>query len=375
MAALHLEPVRAPRRSPRAGGIERLPRWNRLAALALILAALAAPRAGAVDRGKQIVVANAGDAAGLLDTVENAVWASDGQAADKPVYVVYSTDCAWSKRLYEESRALAGKVQLRWIPVAGGTAAGVVAQRDAASVAGAFAGRASRLPADGSAQRGLTYNQGVMDSINYQLRKHDRSSTFAFPTLVYRTGKGVKVVAGNPRNLAALPSEVMNQPAKAASVPAGIALSAQPLSLLRSRNLPKWSHRQASPMVFRAAPSEQAPPIDDLDKDLLVPVSGIVGAGGWIEVAPWGPDKRRAYVHDPLMARMALLDFRVKPQGGQWQPAGTVQVREFPDQAAPVLETLAPGVRYRRSGTVELGGRVWDQIVLYVDGTPGYVLR
>lgn len=343
-----------------------------LMALSLLLVL---PQPGlAVDRGRQVVVTKADDAARLMDAVENAVWAADGKPASKAVYVVYSTDCAWSKRLFDDTRALAGNVQLRWIPVAGSAAGSVVAGRDSASVAGAFNGRAPRA-GDARAQRGLVYNHGVMDSITYQLRPYDRSKTFAFPTLVYRSGKSVKVVAGNPRNLAALSSEVLNEPRAASLVPAGIALSAQPPSLLRSRNLSKWAHRNDMPMIFRAAPSRQAPPIDDLDKDFLVPVSGIVGTTGWIEVAPWGLDKRKAYVHDPLMARMALLEYRVKPQGGQWQAPATVQVREFPDMEAHEQETLSPGVRYRRSGVVEHAGRVWDQIVLYADGAVGYVPR
>ncbi len=362
-------------RLPRSCARDRQPpslAWR--LATALFVAVLLPPQLHAVDRGKQVVITNADDAARLMDAVENAIWAADGQPAAKPVYVVYSIDCAWSKRLFDDTRALAGKVQLRWIPVAGNTAASVVAARDGASVANAFAGRASRA-ADSGAQRGLVYNQGVMDSITYQLRRYDRSPTFAFPTLVYRSGKSVKVVAGNPRNLAALPSEVLNEPRAAGLVPAGIALSAQAPTLLRSRNLPKWSHLNASPMIFHAAPSPQAPPIDDLARDFLVPVSGIVGTTGWIEVAPWGLDKRKAYVHDPVMARMAMLDYRVKPQGGQWQARGATQVREFPDLEAHVLETLKAGERYRRTGQVERDGRVWEQIVLYADGTHGYVLR
>src|SRR5690606_6800145 len=98
----------------------------------------------AVDRGRQVVVTKPDDAAGLMDAVENAIWAADGKPASKAVYVVYSTDCAWSKRLFDETRALAGNVQLRWIPVAGTTAASVVAGRDSASVGNAFAGRLSR---------------------------------------------------------------------------------------------------------------------------------------------------------------------------------------------------------------------------------------
>lgn len=75
------------------------------------------------------------------------------------------------------------------------------------------------------------------------------------------------------------------------------------------------------------------------------------------------------------MARMATLEFRVKPQGGQWQARDTVQVREFPDTEAPVLETLKPGERYQRRGVVDRNGEAWEQIVLYADGTPGYVKR
>ena len=120
-----------------------------------------------------------------------------------------------------DTRALAGNVQLRWIPVAGSAAGSVVAGRDSASVAGAFSGRASRA-GDASAQRSLVYNHGVMDSITYQLRPYDRSKTFAFPTLVYRSGKSVKVVAGNPRNLATLAAEVASEPRAASLGPAGL---------------------------------------------------------------------------------------------------------------------------------------------------------
>lgn len=349
-----------------------VPRARRLCALALLM--LLPLHSLAVDRGRQVVVTKSDDVARLMDAVENAVWAADGTPASKAVYVVYSTDCAWSKRLFDETRALVANVQLRWIPVAGNAAASVVAGRDSTSVGSAFVVRGARA-VDAAAQRGVYYNQGVMDSITYQLRPYDRSKTFAFPTLVYRSGKSVKVVAGNPRNLATLAAEVASEPRAASLVPAGIALTAHAPTLLRSRNLSKWAHLNDTPMIFRAAPSPQAPAIDDLAKDFLVPVSGIVGTTGWIEVAPWGLDKRKAYVHDPLMARMALLDYRVKPQGGQWQATSVVQVREFPDTDAHVLETLKPGERYRRSGVVEHGGHVWDQIVLYADGAVGYVRR
>lgn len=331
--------------------------------------------ADAVDRGKQVSITRKDHVAKLMDAVENAVWAADGQAAQKPVYVVYNTDCAFSQRFFQESRALAGKVQFRWIPVHGEEALDVVNLRNGSAVANAFANRRERAGDPAAAQRRLDYNKGVENSINYQMRGYDNSRTFAYPTLIYQTANGVKVVAGAPKSLSALAAEVSAQPRNADIVPAALAITAQPLQVAKSRNLPKWYHEQPAPVLLRAAPSQMAVAVDDLDKDLLVPVSGIVAGTGWIEVAQYGPTGPKAYVHDPLMARMALLDYRVKPQGGNWDAHGTTEVRGFPDSEAPVLETLRGGERYRRSGVVELDGRVWDQIVLYVDGTVGYVAR
>ncbi|MFT3763459.1 MAG: hypothetical protein QM761_12815 [Pseudoxanthomonas sp.] len=347
----------------------------RAAAFAALALPIALP-AAAVDRGKQLTITRKEHAAGLLDAVENAAWAADGQAAQKPVYVVYSTECPWSKKLFEDTRALAGKVQLRWIPAAGGGAPDVVALRNGDAVAAAFAGRRARVDDAARAQRRVTYNVGVMDSINYQLRGYDNSKTFAFPTLVYRTAQGVRVVAGNPKNLAALPGEVLGQADKANLVPAALEITEQAPWLSPSRNLPKWYHERTTPMVFRAAPSPKAAPVDELDKNLLAPVTGVVADTGWIEVAfSTAAGSRRQYVHDPLMARMALLDFRVKPQGGIWQAGQATKALAFPDPESPVLETLQAGERYQRKGVVESNGRAYDQIVLYANGEVGYAPR
>ena len=347
---------------------------KKAAALALC-AALSSLPAAAVDRGRQVTVARKDHAARLMDAVENAVWAADGQGANKPVYVVYNTDCAFSQRFFQEARSLTGKVQFRWIPVYGDEAPDVVTLRTGTAVADGFAGRRARSGDPAGARRRLDYNLGVQNSINYQLRGYDNSRTFAYPTLIYRTAQGAKVVAGSPKNLGALPGEVLAQPDKVDLAPAGLAITAQPVRVAKSRNLPKWYHSRPTPAILRAAPSSQAAPVDDLDKDLLVPVSGIVSATGWIEVAQHGPNGPRAYVHDPLMARLALLEFQVKPQGGNWDARGTTRVLGFPDPEAPVLETLRAGERYRRSGVVELDGRVWDEIVLYANGGKGYVPR
>jgi hypothetical protein len=348
---------------------------RRLSGLSTVLILLVALPASALDRGKQVQLTRKADADQMLATVENAVWAGDGLASDKQVYVVYNTQCPYSQRLYKETRGLTGKLQFRWIPATGNGAEGVTSLRSGDAVADAFAGR---RPDPGDAARGrraVDYNAAVQVSIDFQLRGYDTSTSFAYPTLVYRTAKGVKVVAGNPANLAALPSEVASVPAKATFTPAAIQWTAAPLAVSRSRNLAKWYHDRPGPVVLRAAPSEMSAPMDTLNKDSLLPVSGIVAKDGWIQLTPWKGSNVKVYAHDPLMARMALLEYTVRPQGGVLEAKAAMQVRTFPAPDAPILDSLRPGERFNRSGVVQSAAGAWDEIVMYVDGTKGYVKR
>jgi hypothetical protein len=348
---------------------------RKTAAMLALCAALFVLPASGMDRGKQLTITRKNDAARLMDAVENAAWATDGNLAQKPVYIVYNTECPWSKQLFEQTRALAGKVQLRWIPATGSGAGAVTELRNTEAVGNAFAGRAMNMADAAKGQRAVGYNWNVQNSINYQMRGYDKSKTFAYPTLIYQTAQGVKVVAGIPQNLATLPDEVLSQPSKANLSPAALAIVSQPMRLFPSRNLPKWYHTNSAPAIFRAAPDPRSAPVDDLAADMLVPVSGIIADSGWIEIAQYGPAGSKAYVHDPRMAKMALLDFRVKPQGGVWNANAPFHAFQFPHAESPALEKDMPAGGYRRTGVVELEGRLWDQIVVYANGGVGYVPR
>jgi hypothetical protein len=52
----------------------------------------------ALDRGRQLLITEQVPAQNLLSTVQNAIWASDGQPTEqaKVIYVVYNPQCAWS---------------------------------------------------------------------------------------------------------------------------------------------------------------------------------------------------------------------------------------------------------------------------------------
>ena len=338
--------------------------------LAATLSIAIALPASALERGSKLTVSDANLGKELISAVENAIWATDGSNVHKPVYVIYGTDCPISQDLFERSRVLSNKVQLRWIASSGAGAAYVADRRNAASVSKSFSGGGPLSNADG-AQRAANYNDIIPSSISYLTRKLDASKGLAYPTLIYRTPRGVKVVSGTPDNIAAISSEVLDQPDKAASTTAVQSLLAAPVQVSPSRNLKHWGPAENT-AVFRAAPFHQAAPVLDLDTNHTMKVSGIVADGGWIETSV---GDKKLYAHAPLAARMALLDFQAKPASGFVDIRQQVAVHQFPHLESQALDLATAGERYRRIGTVALDGRTWDKVAFYKDGTPGYILR
>lgn len=338
--------------------------------LAILLGMAIALPATALERGKKLTISDKELGQELISSVENAIWAADGSNARKPVYVIYGTDCSISQDLFNKTRGLSEKVQLRWIASSGTNAAYVVDRRNSASVGKSFSGGGS-LSDTAKAQRFSDYNESIPSSISYLLRDLDASGKFAYPTLVYSTPRGVKVVSGTPDNIAAIAGEVLALPEKAANTSAIQSLLAAPVQVSPSHNLKNWGPAEST-AVFRAAPSLQAAPLFDLDTDHTMTVSGIVADGGWIETIV---GDKKAYAHAPLDARMALLDFRARPASGFVDPRQQVAIHQFPHLQSRILKTASAGSRYRRIGTVDLDGRIWDQVVFYEDGRPGYVLR
>lgn len=342
-----------------------------IALLALTLSSTVA----ALERGRQLLITEQAVADSILSTVENALWASDGSIAEKPVYIVYSTECGWSKRLYEQSRQLGDKLQLRWIPVAARGADTVVAERSGASVAAAFAGQFGSAPDKALAKRGVDYNYAVMNSLSFQFKPYYNDNSFAFPTLIYQTADGVKVISGNPPSIDVLQQEVLTQPGKAGLQPAAVELTAEPVVVHKSPRLSAYVNLNSTSAKVFAAPDLRAPQLDLLAQGFEMPVTGIVTNSPWIEVAPWGNRGPKAYIQDELTARLALLSFQVKRSSGNLVADKPLQIRSHPDSSAPVLDTLEKGYQLTKSGVVELNGKIWDEIILYTDGTKGYVAR
>lgn len=348
---------------------------ERTAVLLGICLVLTSLTVNALERGRQVMITDPVQAEALMSTVENALWAGDGQAADKPVYVIYSTQCGWSRKLFEDTRGLGEQVQLRWIAAAALGADQVVSVRDSTTIAAAFAGNAG-APADpGYGARGVAYNHATMNSTSRQLQPFGGGQSFAFPTLIYRTAQGVRVIAGNPPDLAQLGRELISQPDKAELRPAAVDLVREPVSAVRTPRLNAFTNHGQSQVAVHALPHDLAPVLDQLQPGYRIPASGVIADSPWVEVQPWGAQGPRAYVNAPLDAKLALLEFQVRPAGGNVVATRELTIHTHPAADAPVLDTLAQGYQVRKTGEVQLDGRIWDEVQPFTDNTKGYIPR
>lgn len=329
----------------------------------------------ALDRGRQLLINDTEHARSLLTVLENAVWAQDGKGNGKIAYVVYSTECSWSRKLFQDSRGLQGEIELRWIPVAARGADYVAEQRNTEAIALTFQGQTGPLNAADIARRAVTYNYGVLQSSNYHFKPYANDRTFSYPTIMYQTADGLKVISGNPADLNAMVAEIKSTPDKLALQPAGVDIVKQELRIEPQPGLKNYQNAGQTAIKVFGAPSAQAPVIDDLEPGYSIEATGLVAGTDWIEMLPYGPRGPRAYIEDKLVAKLSRLDFSVNPAGGNVVANKTLKILSHPDPDAPVLDTLEPGYQLNRVGTVALQGSNWDVVVVYNDGTRGYIAR
>lgn len=328
-----------------------------------------------LDRGRQLHITNTAHSTSLLNVLENAVWAKDGNSQGKIAYVIYSTECAWSRKLFQDTRGLQSDVELRWIPVAAQGADYVTEQRNSDAVALTFQGQTGPVTEADSARRAVIYNYGVLQSANYHFQPYANDRTFAYPTVMYQTAQGLKVIAGNPPDLQAMLSEIQPTPDKTQLIPKGVHLSQTPVTIKAVSTLKTFQNTEQTALKVYGAPSEQAPIIDDLQPGYGTGTTGLVAGTDWIEIIPYGPRGPRGYVQHPLTAKLSQLEFTVTPANGLVVAKTTKHILSHPDSAAPVLDTLEKGYQLDKTGEVTLAGKVWDVVVVYQDGTLGYIAR
>lgn len=138
----------------------------------------------------------------VLRLVGNLPWLPDGKEGDKVLYVIYTPTCPISQRLYDATRKLTDKVQIRWIPVdPDGSLNSMYEQRNADTVRRAF--KSSQVPPDTDAVKTANINTYSVAGISYMLVAQILSpdGNVYFPTLIYGTPEKTSISIGPVKNI------------------------------------------------------------------------------------------------------------------------------------------------------------------------------
>lgn len=143
---------------------------------------------------------------GLADNafrlIDNLPWLPDGKEGDKVLYVIYTPTCPFSQKLYDATRKLTDKVQIRWIPVdPDGSLNSMYVHRDPETVRRAF--KSSQIPPDGDKTKTANINAYTAAGISYMLlaRILSPDGNVYFPTLIYGTPEKISLSIGPVENI------------------------------------------------------------------------------------------------------------------------------------------------------------------------------
>ncbi|MCH8537408.1 MAG: hypothetical protein LAT66_06500 [Alkalimonas sp.] len=311
-----------------------------------------------------------------MTALENSIWVKDGESTGKIAYVVYSTQCGWSQKFYKDTRGFQSEVELRWIPAGARGADYVVEQRTADAVAKAFELRAGSVSDHATAKRAVDYNRNVTQSIPFHFKNYVDDSSVRYPTVIYQTSQGVKAVFGNPPDFNTTIEEIKSTPEKLHIESFGIATTREPVIIDRVASLRLIINDLQEDILVYGAPTHKGPIIGSLKPGFQFDVTGLVRGTDWIEVAYYGRRGPMAYVYDPLRAKLSRLKFQERRAPGHVAaPHVSLAVRSHPHSESPILYTLDVGQQLTRVAEVELDGIMWDVVVVFTDGTKGYIMR
>ncbi len=304
----------------------------------------------------------------LLQALDDAVWIGDGPASDRHVYVLFATDCRWSRALFEQTRDRAGDLQLRWLVMAGAGAEQVAGQATLDVLADAFAGRiVAKVPA--TAQHALDSNAWLQPLLGAGHR---------FPVLVYQAHDGVRIESGLRQGLPAA-EEVVARPDSGGHRPAIRRLLVAPRPTWQPAPAGPYIRFHAEPAPVHALPSRDSLQVGQLPHLGTYPaVLGLIG-NDWIEVAGLrvadrGGRTLSAYIHAPEAVALMRLEYTVEPASGEIVADALPRpIHSHPDHQAPVLDWLQTGYRMDRVGQVQQAGQAWDVVVFFTDGSHAFV--
>jgi hypothetical protein len=327
--------------------------------------------ASSAARGSQALLQGA-QAEALISSLENALWIPDGTAADKQIYIVYSTACGFCKKFFGDSRALTSKVQFRWVThcCIGYGGEYVAEQHTPAAIGEVYAKRGGSAKNMERAKREIYINVWASNAL-------PKANNIFYPTFVYRTANGVVVNYGAPADLKKMVASVVNRPDRANYRSQGQAFLDKTIAMTPPGKLKQYVNKdQKNAVPMYAQPDITSQKVEDISFSYGYPVIGIANKE-WITVPGliFGGTPIPGYIHAPLEIKLAQLEFKVRPTSGVVRTNKSTDIRLHPDMDSPVVDKLEPGYQMNKSGDVSLSGKQWTEVILYDDGTKGYLLQ
>ncbi|MBX3726615.1 MAG: hypothetical protein KF823_11950 [Xanthomonadales bacterium] len=338
------------------------------AALILALATLALP--GAL-MAQGTVIDDTGRAGRLLAVLDHAAWLADGEASDRHIYVIASTDCGYCARLFADSRSHRDGVQLRWLLVgtrAGGAGA-LLAVDDAETLGQVYAG-ASPPATDDLGYALLDVNAWLPGLLELDLT--------VTPTFVFQGRSGLRVVPGLGDGLAGLLPQVQARRGGSATESRSRIVLADGPAAVAPAPMTRLINFRENPLPLFTLPDQRALAAGELAPRQSYAVTGLVG-DDWIQVAALQRTEAAGgivpgYLYAPDEVRLARLDYRIEPAAGELAASDAPRpVLTHPDPTAPVITWLAPGEVLPRTGRVQREEGRWTAVALFRDGTPAFV--
>jgi hypothetical protein len=341
-------------------------------ALIVAIVAVSALTAWSQTRGTEQFVTNPEQVKRILTALDDGVWVADGSAADTHVYVIYSTACGFSKKLFADTRVLPNRPQFRWLTFAseGYGAETVVTKRTVESIGDAFAGKYAAPTNAATASLAMSINQ----SLSLVLPPH---TNLVYPTLIYKTAQGLRISYGAPANLRTLTSDMQSRPDRAAYQPASVGWLSKPAAMTPPNRLRNYFNSSITATPMRIAPYPDAPVVREGAKGIGGQVDAVAN-DEWIRLVATKIENSNVYgyIHAPLEIKLANLEFTVQRASGVVKTGSPgLEIRSHPTMDAPVIERPGPGLQIQKTGEVALEGRNWVEVLVYTDGTKGYIAR
>lgn len=332
-----------------------------------------------------------------LHNLDNSLWTADGKSSARQLYVLYAPWCPASRQLFATTRDLPEDVEIRWVPVGGGpdeasrNRVDLLARSRSLGNLEKALGKGS-LSAPARASEGVvSFQETAMSAVSDLAKTKPRvvvkgagavskpvteTTTLGYPTLVWLGDDGLQVRSGAPSrsDFLSIVKGIKPRPAAQGVEPLGKDLVGQPVRLDPAHNAGVYFAERGGRVDLRSRPDEAAPWAGFLDGGTYMTIKGVVRGTDWMMLTS-SSGKDQYFVHDPAIARAAMLQFRVKPIPGNRSAYAKrdVPVLSHPSADARQVETLRRGEGYDANGLLEVGGETWVSLPILTKGQPAFV--